>query len=285
MVIPRPIFLPQESVKLGRFIVNIERPHESYHEPAVAEEPKSIKAIHAVSARTEVSSSRKFGSTLTSLLSASFSKRAQATFSVKPTLSSEYVLENTIDWFDKAISNGNTRRWIEKAALRGDKIYMIVGIQTVTDAYIIQSSMREQQAGGQFDVPVSLSLAAAGLFVPLAGLIDPGIHGQHQSRDGIQSQFLVPGEQVCALQYRQIRHKWFSSKAMDRLRLSSTRYWSCIEGATRNGDEDEEDEQAEKEWDEEDLEDMIGVGLVDMDDPGDECIAESSEDRTCYVHT
>ena len=153
---------------------------------------------------------------------------------------------------------------------------MIVGIQTVTDARIVQKSTHKQQIGGQVNVPVGLSLAAAGLVVPFAGLIDPGIHSQYQSFDGTQSEFLVPGEQVCALQYRKISHKWLSSRVMDPLRLSPTRYWSCMEGDTRNGDVDEDEEG--------DLEDIIEVGLEGMDDLGYEWTVENPGESRIYVH-
>ncbi len=41
-IVSCPIFLPVHSVKLGRFVTNIDQPHENYHEPPATETPKAI---------------------------------------------------------------------------------------------------------------------------------------------------------------------------------------------------------------------------------------------------
>jgi hypothetical protein len=257
-IIPLVFFLPLGSVKLGRFITNIDQPHESYHEPPTAEAPKSIIAEFHFTSENQNSTHASFGSTLTSLMSAGFSKRAKSKIHIAPAHGTNYSLDNSGAWFDKAVSLPDTRRWIEKAASRGDNIYMIVGITTFTDARLVLGSVGERQVEGRIDVPVSLSLAAAGVVVPLAGLIDPTIHGKYQNIDKAKSQYVAPGEQVCGLQYRKIRHNWFSGRLIEQSRLSKTRQWSCMEGERRDAYENEEDE-------EDDDEDMIEVGFEDMD--------------------
>lgn len=257
-IIPLLLFLPLGSVKLGRFITNIDQPHESYHEPPSAEAPKSIVAEFLFTSNNQNSSNASFGSTLTSLMSAGFSKRTKSKIHIAPAHGTNYSLDNSEAWFDKAVSLSDTRRWIEKAALRGDNVYMIVGITTLTDARLVLGSVGERQVGGQVNVPVGLSLAAAGVIVPLAGLIDPAVDGKYQTIDNAQSQYIAPGEQVCAIQYRKICHKWLSRRLIEQSRLSKTRQWLCMEGERRDTYEDEEDE-------EDDGEDMIEVGFEDMD--------------------
>ncbi|KAK8144212.1 hypothetical protein G3M48_006157 [Beauveria asiatica] len=176
---------------------------------------------------------------------------------ITPTSGMSYALDNSTSWFDKAVGIEETKRWIEKATLRGDDIYMIVGITTLTDASIVVASAQGQDVGGQINIPATISLAAAGIIVPLAGLIDPKADGSYQSFDHLQARYLAPGEQVCALQYRKVNHKWFSSRLIETSSLSKTRQWSCLEGDRRIAYEDEEDEGEE-------LEDMIEVGLEDV---------------------
>lgn len=70
----------------------------------------------------------QFGSALTSLISAGFSKRLQSEIHLAPAYGSNYSLNNSDVWFDRVVGIPDIRKWIEKAALRGDKIYIIVGI-------------------------------------------------------------------------------------------------------------------------------------------------------------
>ncbi|KAB5572285.1 hypothetical protein GE09DRAFT_956676, partial [Coniochaeta sp. 2T2.1] len=78
---------------------------------------------------------------------------------------------------------------------------------------------------GQITVPVGLSLAAAGAIVPFGRALDPSAAGS----DGTQSQFVAPGEHICAVQYRKICHQWLSSKHIDKARLSEVRQWPSME--------------------------------------------------------
>ncbi|PNP54010.1 hypothetical protein FNYG_15654 [Fusarium nygamai] len=120
---------------------------------------------------------------------------------------------------------------------------MIVGFHTVIDARISEECIQGQEAGGQVQVPVGLSLAAAGAIAPLGNLIDPVAGGNRRNLDSTKTQFMAPGEQVCALQYRQVSHKWLSRRAIDDLKLSTTPRWLSIErGRGWEEDEDEEDE-------------------------------------------
>ncbi|KAF6528415.1 hypothetical protein HZS61_008717 [Fusarium oxysporum f. sp. conglutinans] len=123
--------------------------------------------------------------------------------------------------FDNAnpVSLPETREWIEKAALRGHKIYIIVGIQTFIDARIVQKLARGRQAGGQ----------AATAAMPFADLVDPAIR-EHQNAESDQLWVLAPDEQVWSLQYRKVRTRWLSSRPLEPLQLSETRRWSCMEG-------------------------------------------------------
>ncbi|KAH7159592.1 hypothetical protein B0J13DRAFT_642979 [Dactylonectria estremocensis] len=155
-VIPSSFFLRLESVRLGSFIKNINHPHEGYHEP-----PNNLQ-----------NSKTRFGWALTSLISAGFSKRLQSQIHLAPASGSNYLLDNSDAWSDRVVSIPDTRSCIEKAALRGDKVYIIVGIQTLTDTRIVEKSARGQ-AGSQVNVPISLSLTAANAVMPFAELVDP----------------------------------------------------------------------------------------------------------------
>ncbi|PNP58759.1 hypothetical protein FNYG_15037 [Fusarium nygamai] len=278
-VVPSSFFLPLESVRLGRLIKNINHPHEGYYEPPTGDVPKAIVTPFSFSSLSQQNNKTQFGSALTSLISAGFSKRLQSQIQLVPASASNYCLDNSDEWFDKAVSLPDTRKWIENAALRGHKIYIIVGIQTFIDTRIVQKSARGQQAGGQVTVPVSLSLTAAAAVMPFADLVDPAIHGEHQNAKSDQLWLLAPGEQVCSLQYREVKTRWLSSRLIEPLQLSKTRQWSCMEGDKRDTYEDSDEEEDTMEVDLEDVEEFNGEwdaedfveGTIYLQSSPDEC--------------
>jgi hypothetical protein len=154
-------------------------------------------------------------------------------------------------------------------------MYMIVGTCTLTDTQFHTTSAREQGLQGQATAPVSLSLAAAGVIVPLAGLVDPSIHGDFASSVSNGTRIFAPGEQICTIKYRKVGCKWLSSRALKNLQLSKTRQWSCMEGDRRDAYENDDDD--------EDAEDVIGVEMKDAEVLGDGWTAAESEEGFIYV--
>ncbi|KAK6709702.1 hypothetical protein SNK04_010654 [Fusarium graminearum] len=209
-------------------------------------------------------------------MSVGFSNRLQSEVHLAPASGSNYSLDDSDAWFEKAVSLSGTRKWIENAALRGHKIYIIVGIQTFTDTCIVQKSDRGLQAGGQVNLPVSLSLTAATAIMPFAELVDPSVHGEHQNIESDQLCLLAPGEQVCSLQYREVKTRWLSSRLIEPLQLSKTRQWSCMEGDKRDTYEDDSDEEDE---------DTIEVDLGDVEEFNGEWDAGDSAEGTIYYQS
>ncbi|KAJ3494766.1 hypothetical protein NLG97_g3865 [Lecanicillium saksenae] len=262
-VIPTPLFTSPEAVKLGRFITNIEEPNEAYYEPPLAAEDLRVLTNEFTFTGHQKSSYKGgFGSTLASLLSVNISKRVDDSAYIAQARAVSYALDNSEAWFDKAVDLEGTQRWIERAALRGRRIYMIVGIQTLHDPHVIMASSRGSEVKGQVSVPVALAATTAGVVVPAFGGgtdTDPSLLGDHTSLMSGKSEYIAPGERVCALQYRKVGYRWMSSKVVDTLRLSKTRRWSCMEGEMRTAhDLDEEDEDGE---------DVMVVELDDEEDP------------------
>ncbi|EXM14337.1 hypothetical protein RAB80_016453 [Fusarium oxysporum f. sp. vasinfectum] len=240
IIVPH-VFLPQSSVKLARFIRNVDHPHQSYHDPLYAETPKStVSTRETFVGLNHKSSNTSFASALTSLMSAGFSKRAKAQVKITADCVKTYALDNSDDWFTKATDILATKTWIERQADRGHNIYMVVGFHTITNARIVQELVHGIGAGGQIHVPFNLSLAAFGAVVPLGEIIDPSVGGNTDGVDSAQTSFMALGEQICALQYRKIRHRWLSSKSTDTFRLSKSPRWSSVERS--RDEEDGEDD-------------------------------------------
>jgi len=253
-IILSQIFLPRDSVKLGRFITNVEHPHQNYHDPPSANQPSVLVSLRdSYTGEHHTASNSGFGSSLTSLISAGFSKRAKTKIRVATDHVKTYTLDNSDFWFEEATGLEATRVWFERAFDRDHDVYMIVGFHTVTNASISQDSIDGKNAAAQINVPASLFLATAGVITPLGNAIDPNVSVHRQGLDKEQSQFVAPGEQVCALEYRKVCHRWLSSKRVDKSRLSKVCHWPPVERS--RDEEDGEDDIVEVE-----LTELQGLG-------------------------
>jgi hypothetical protein len=276
-VIPNSLLLPFEALKLGRLVTSIDQPLEGYHERPYATPPTPIAIEFGYTKHDQQSSTGEFGSSITSLFSAAFSKRAINQIRIKPRYFKAYTLDNSDACFDEAVSHEVTRKWVERSAIRGRKIYMIVGICTLTDTQFIQTSSSDQRSQGRATAPVSLSLAAASGVVPLTDLVDSSVHADFASFTSSGTRIFAPGEQICTIKYRKVSYKWLSSRSFENMRLSKTRQWSCMEGDRRDAYEDENGDGDE--------EDVIEVDIEDAEDLGDEWTVAQSEEGQIYVRS
>ena len=275
-IIPNSLLLPLQTLRLGRFVTSIDQPLESYHQPPFTTPSAEIVSESDYAERSQQGLRASFGASVTSLFSTTFSRRAESHVRVEPRVFKDYALDNSEARFDEAVALPDTRKWIENAAIRGRKIYMIVGLCTMTDTRFVQTSAREQGIQGQVTAPVSLSLAAAGVVVPLANLVDPSIQGEFARSAGNETRIFAPGEQICIIKYREVKYKWLSSRTLENSRLAGTRQWNCMEGDRRDAYEDEDDE---------DDEDAIEVDVKDVEDLGDGWTAAESEEGPIYVRS
>ncbi|KAB5549408.1 hypothetical protein GE09DRAFT_1223246 [Coniochaeta sp. 2T2.1] len=154
---------------------NSDQPNmRSYHDPLASSPPPMLTSRHAsYTGEQHASITSGFGSILTSLWSAGFSKRAKMKIRVTTEDVKTYVLDNSDTWFDEATRLPATRLWLKQAFDRGQDVYMVVGFHTVTNASVTQESLAGRSVGGQITVPVGLSLAAAGATVPFGSALDP----------------------------------------------------------------------------------------------------------------
>jgi hypothetical protein len=264
-----PQLLPLDSVKLGRFVTRFDQPHQNYHDPPSQHPPHDhVFVVAAYTGEHQTTGHSAFGTTLTSLMSASYSKRAGAKFCVATDCLKTHALDNSDSWFDDVTSLSGTRSWIERAIDRGEDTYLIVGFHTITNAKISNESIVGNSMSVEMNLPAALSLAAAGIVLPLATPLDPGVGAQRKARDSSRSEFVVPGEQVCALQYRKVRHKWLSSKRLNKARLSAMRQWSSME--TSRDEEEGED-------------DVIEVELAEVESPGEGWDQENAGSESIFV--
>jgi len=246
-------FLPAKSLRLGRFTTSIEHPHQEYHDPPCLDTPEAIITLCGnYDGLHQQTASTGFALALTSLMSSGLSRRAKINTRIATDQVKIYTLGNSGQWFTEAMGLEVTRKWVERTIDQGDNILIIVGFVTISDARIIQESALDRQAGGQISVPVGLSLSAVCAIAPFGNIVDPSVGGHHQVVEGGRIQFLAPGEQVCALQYRKVCHRWLSSRTIDKIFLSKVPRWAAY-------DRCRDDEEGE--------DDIIEVEMAELEDP------------------
>jgi hypothetical protein len=104
------------------------------------------------------------------------------------------------------------------------KTYVVVGYHTLVDVRIMEQSRGQSASGGNIILPVSTALATSGIVVPLGSVADPGLATSRERVEDEQRQFTAQGEQICAVQFRKVRHKWISSNKTDNMTLAETRW-------------------------------------------------------------
>ena len=145
--------------------------------------------------------------------------------------------------------------------------YYVVGFHTVTDARIVHEYVEGNQANGELTMPVGLSLAAVSGIAPIGNVVDPGVKGNRTASNGAKTQFIAPGEQICALQYRKVSYRWLFSKDINNLKIEKAPRWTAGETWRRTTIAEIEDEP-----------DVLEVEIVEFKQPEGEWEREEAED-------
>lgn len=220
-------FLPVDSVRLGRLVRNVDEPQSDYLDPDCDLHPESVivKPHLGYEEMQENTTDKTFTAVLTRLVSATRTKRNKMYTQVTTDRVTTYQLGNSGSWFKAAIKTEATREWVKESIDQGDDTYLVVGYDTMLDARVVEGAVEEMESSAQLEIPVTTSLAAAGIMLPLGDIADPGVAGNNLKKQGIQRRFIATGEQICAVQYRRIRFKWFSSRDLDRAVLEKENRW------------------------------------------------------------
>jgi hypothetical protein len=229
-------FLPLNSVRIGRLVLNVDEPQADYLD-FVDEAEVIIKEHENYTGQAATATDKGFTSSLTTLVSAKRTRQKNAFTRITTTLVKTYQMSNSGLWFTKSLQYEKTRTWIEQAVRQGDDVYLVVGYHTMLDAQVTEEGGVTDETTGSVEVPVTAALTATGVVIPLEGVLDPTVGGHSKRSQGEQKQFVAPGEQICAVQYRKLRFKWYSSRDLDSATLGPNQwktYWS-VRGSEARG--------------------------------------------------
>lgn len=169
-------FLPQSAVKLGRFVTSVDEPHQRYYDPSRISSFQTVEKVEShYDSIDSLAGYRTLASELTSLLSATYSKRHNTSIRITTNQVKTYYLDNYGEWFRNAMQSEDVRRWIERTVDEGEDIYFVIGYHTIIDARVAAHTGGQLVSGGKLAMPVSAALAATGIVVPIGKLADPGL--------------------------------------------------------------------------------------------------------------
>lgn len=269
---PRSILLPQfflplSAVSLGRFVTSLDDPHQDYHNPICNASPEVTEKVQTQYDSIHHSfNHQNVASQLTTFLSSSFSKRLKASIRITADQAKTYYLNNAGQWFRHAVQSQETREWIERTIDEGEDIYVVVAYHTLLNARIIEQLGAQSAAGGNLVIPLSTALTASGVVVPFSNVADPGLGGFRGRIEDEQRQFIAPGEQIYAVQYRKVRCRWFAGNKVDEMTLAKKTWWERYDRPRYLQSEIEDIIEVELEEDE-----------IALEGDRDECAIESGE--------
>ncbi|KAJ5704105.1 hypothetical protein N7493_011243 [Penicillium malachiteum] len=115
-------FLPPESIRLGRFVRDIEEPSSDFLDPdvGVSEENIILQSHVDYSEVLHHSKEKTFKAMLTSLVSSSRTKNNKSRTQIHTDQMNTYQLSNSGTWFRSAVLSEDTRKWIKESIDSGD---------------------------------------------------------------------------------------------------------------------------------------------------------------------
>lgn len=218
-----PLPLPADEVKIGSFLLNPSDPTQDYFNPQ-EKDPGLKPSILRVDVTDFTNTIRDAGTkeveaVLTGYFSTTIDWAKSKSLELSSAKAATYLMRNSGYWFEQACALAPMRWWFEWVTRRGHKIYLLVGLRTIFDGRFRLEHTASTSTGGQVKVPADV---LAGL--PPMGL-DIGGGGKLSKYQTASSEFSAAGERIWALQYRQIKFKWYSSKKMENAALETGTRW------------------------------------------------------------
>ncbi|KAK0515654.1 hypothetical protein JMJ35_001688 [Cladonia borealis] len=221
-----PLPLPADEVHIGSFVLNPADPTQDYFNP-LEKDPDLKTSILRTDVTDFTNTIRDAGSkevkaVLTDYFSTTIDWGKSKTLELSSTKAATYLMKNSGSWFEQVCALHALRVWFENIMRRGYKIYLLVGLRTIFDGRFRIDHSASTSTGGHAQVPADI---LAGL--PPMGL-DVGGGGKVLKDQTASSEFSAAGERIWALQYRQIKFKWYSSKKMENAALETGTRWVAM---------------------------------------------------------
>ena len=188
--------LPLTAVSLGRLLGFVKNPSQDSFDPAreLPNKPRvhSITSeINNVSRMLKASNGTGLELALTAFASTLLKTEFRDVRELEAKQGTQYLLLHVDDWFEQVCRSDLTRTWLERAAMRSRKAYLVTGLQTLKDVDLVFDKTWKHSGGVGVEAPL---LAVSG--IPLLTLLDPAAKANLMVERGSKSVETVPDEKV-----------------------------------------------------------------------------------------
>jgi len=218
---------PREGVQLGRLVTNVKAPQSSYYP---AGKIRLLKGdVYSVPSRDfhsliNKSNTTKLEAVAASIASIVFGKSDDLETKISNTACITYYIDNPEGRFAAMCKDQSARTWFENAYKRRKHVYMVTGIQTLTDASMALSAVSDTNGSASGTAPLS---KAAGDPTPVG--VDLKLLAELRRSKHVETGFVAEGEQIYAIQYRKVKFDMFSTRNMGEGYLEeSDRRWKVM---------------------------------------------------------
>jgi hypothetical protein len=236
--------LPLTAVKLGRLVEEPKSPDRGFFDPTESlpnkPEPRSDTTnINNISRLLKAGNGSGLELSLTALASTWFKGKFKDVRQLKAETGRQSLLLNSTEWFSLICESDETRLWLEKAASRGRKTYLVTGLETLTKLEVSIEKSFKVETGAGIQAPV---LSAAGL--PIATPVDPAAKVDYSIERCREDKYHILDERVFSVRYREIKLKKSDTPGKIDATPSSKIWWEPMMSDRTVEDEDELEEDS-----------------------------------------
>jgi hypothetical protein len=129
-----------------------------------------------------------------------------------------YELRNPLQWFNALIEQPGSREWLQTMDRRASDIFLVTGCRSFRDASV--TLHRKHQKTNGFNAIVGTGMVTTGQEV--------GIQAEQKTLHQQNEQYVAPGEQVFAIQYKKLKFKTFSRDGVRQASIGLSTLWEDV---------------------------------------------------------
>jgi hypothetical protein len=228
-------FIPVDSVKLGRLVIDVKEPCKGYLDPVPAATDVSVIRHPQCTDSERGAANNNFASSLIQLSEVARSRRTGKATRVTTGDLVTYQLQSPEEWFRNAIKEETVRLWMEDGIKAGSDVYLVAGYHTMLHPEVFD---QHQILHGTSQLPHRRDSDAHGSAsrIPEDGGSLEGASDSDLAKQGFQKVLVASGEQVCALQIRKVQFELLSSSKLGSVGLDEDNTWKVSWGARSQQD-------------------------------------------------
>ncbi|KAI0965740.1 hypothetical protein F4678DRAFT_451562 [Xylaria arbuscula] len=256
------LLLPTSATALGRLVGDVLDPSDNFQDTSRSEEfpngPEPASSdIEAKNVQYDNNRDKRWGLSiaLTTMFSSTLAVKEDDVSKITADSLTTRKLSNSSRYFLHACQNDTVREWLEQRWRRRRRAYMVTGTMSLLNPQVTLSQGVALEAGQGVGMPGSVMLLAATQgTIPTLGdmesMLDSNVAVSRGVTRRIASSLTFTGENILAVQYRQVEFSWFHKPSPTNICLSTRSEWKTYLGSrgddlnfSSDGEDSQEDDE------------------------------------------